>query len=53
MMVVKGREEVLHFALHPLVDLRLWQASFPFNFISGSWLSGLVFRLLLFLHNMH
>jgi len=45
MMVVSGRGDV--------VKLRLWQVSFPFNFISRSWLSGPVSGLLLFLHNMH
>jgi len=44
---------LVHFTPLLLVESRLWQVSFPFNFISRSWLNGLAFGLLLFLHNMH
>jgi len=41
------------FALFQLVELRLWQVSFPFISISRSWLSNPVLELLRFLLSMH
>ena len=41
----KGHHQVCNYSK---ATIKLWQASFPFNFISRSWLSGLVFGLLFF-----